>query len=393
MNRYTAVLFDIDGTLIDLDAVIKGINKALKENGLEEMPEEKIVDDIIGYRLAERLPDLLNIDKEKAKEVSKDYTDYYLDHHKESDPYPGVKETLAELREKGFKIGLVTTKKRAEALSSIETYPEIIYDVLIGGDDVENVKPDPEPLEKACEKLGLNPKETLYVGDHVVDVETAKNAGCDCVAITTGVHGREKLEEAGAENIVDSVKEVLPIAMSDAEEIEKTVKVPKDRLGAVIGKKGRTKKEIEEKTSVNLDIDSETGEITITRYLGRAPEKSIKATDVVRAIASGFSPQKAFKLLEPKVYIETLDLKDYVGHSNKRITRVKSRIIGKKGKARRNIENLTETHISIKGKRVSIIGEIHKVKLAKRGIEKLIEGSPHSGVYKLLEKERKKIIS
>ncbi len=393
MKRYAAALFDIDGTLIDLDAVVKGVNKALEKNGYSKLPEEKIVKEMIGYPLVKTLPDLINVDEEEAKKISKDYTDYYLDHHEESDPYPGVGKTLKKLREEGLKIGLVTTKKRSEALSTIKTYPEIIYDVLIGGDDVENVKPDPEPIERACKELEVSVKEVLYIGDHKVDIETGENAGCDTVGVTTGVHGREELEEAGAGDIIDKIEEVVPIALSEAEEVRENLKIPKDRVGALIGKGGETKKKLEKKAKVKLDINSKTGELTLTRFIGRAPEKSIKASNVVRAIGNGFPPRKAFKLLEPKIYIKTLDLRDQVGHSNKKIKQTKSRIIGKKGKARRTLEELTGTDISIKGKKVSAIGGIPEVKLARRGIEKIIEGAPHGAVYKDLEEKRKKLIS
>lgn len=390
MKKYAAVLFDIDGTLVDLDAVVNGIKKAIKDNGLGEMSEEKIAKEIIGYKLTERLPNVLDISEEEAEKISEDYTHYYLEHHKESDPYPSVGETLKELREKGFKIGLVTTKKRSEALSTLETYPEIIYDVLVAGDDVENVKPNPEPIEKACEELEINEKEALYVGDHAVDVEVGKNAGCDTVAVTTGVHGRKELEEAGAEEIIDNIKEVLSIALDEAEDVQEIIKVPKDRLGVIIGKDGETKRHLERLTDVKLDINSKKGEVTVTRYIGRGSEKSIKASDVVKAMALGFSPRKAFKLLEPKVYIEIIDLRDYVGKSNKEIRRVKSRIIGKQGKARENIQRLTDTKVSVKDKKVAVIGDIKGVNSAKMGIEKIIEGTPHSLVYKKLEKEKRK---
>lgn len=391
MKRYKAVLFDIDGTLINLDAIVKAVNKALIKNGYEKQTEKRIKKEMIGYPLKKTIIDLFNASEEEAEKVKKDYNEIYLNQDEKGKIYPGVKETLEELRKKGFKIGLVTTKMRSEALSDIEKYPEIKYDVLIGGDDTDKNKPHPEPIEKACEMLKINPKEAIYVGDHEVDVKAGLNAGCRVIAMTTGVHNREELEELESEDmeIKDNIEEIMSIALEEAEEIEKEVKVPKKRIGAVIGKKGETKKRIEKTADVKLEIDSKTGDTTIKRYLGRSPEKSIRAIDIVKAIGYGFSPRKAFKLLEPKIYIEIIDISEHSKDSNKDINRVKSRIIGKKGKTRKTLEKLSKTHISIKGKKISIIGEIDKINLAKRGILKLIQGAPHSAVYKELEEIRR----
>ncbi len=394
MKRYKAVIFDMDGTLITLDAIIESINKALESNDYEKLSEEDIKEKIIGYPLAESLQRIMNISEEEAEKVSEDYTRHYLKYNEESEPYPGVEETLRKLEEEGIEIGIATTKKRSEALSSLETYPEIDYNVLIGGDDVEETKPSSEPIEKACKMLGINPKETLYVGDHKVDVKAGKNAGTDVVALTTGIHGKKELEEVEKGNIEvwikNEIKEVIPIALKEAEEIEKEMKVPEDRIGALIGKKGKTKKKTEKKADVDLEIDSETGEVTLTRYMGRSPEKSIRAIDVIKAIAKGFSPKKSFKLLEKDTYIDTIDISEHSKKSKKDLKRIKSRIIGKKGKTRKNIERLTKTDISIRGKKASIIGKIDQINLAKRGIKKIIQGTPHNSVYRELEEERSK---
>ncbi|MFW5902754.1 MAG: HAD-IA family hydrolase, partial [archaeon] len=321
MKRYKAVLFDVDGTLIDLTAVAKAINEALEKNGYEKQTEKRIKKEMIGYPLEKTVMHLFGASEEKGKKVRDDYNEIYLNQKEKGNLYPYVEETIKKLREEGFKIGIVTTKRRSEALSVIETYPEIKYDVLIGGDDTERNKPDPDPIEKACEMLKINPKEAIYVGDHEVDVKAGLNAGCDVIAMTTGVHNREELKKYESENvkIIDDIKDIIPIALKEAEEIEKTLKIPKERIGALIGKKGTTKEKIEESTDVKIEVDSKTGEITVKRYLGRSPDKSIRAIDIVKAIGHGFSPRKAFKLLEPKVYIETIDISEHTRDSNKDI--------------------------------------------------------------------------
>ena len=167
------------------------------------------------------------------------------------------------------------------------------------------------------------------------------------------------------------------------------VKIPKERLGVLIGEKGVTKNEIEERSGVKLIIDSNAGDVTIDDTEVEDPVIGLKVRDMVKAIARGFSPQKAFRLFDDEVYFELMDIRDYVGKSAKRIRLMRGRLIGTDGKTRRIIEELTGTNVSIYGNTVGIIGKLMEVDISKRAVEMVLRGSEHSAVYRFLESKRR----
>ncbi len=154
--------------------------------------------------------------------------------------------------------------------------------------------------------------------------------------------------------------------------------IPKRRIAVVVGKGGKTKKTLEEKTGTKIFIGEE---ITIE---GEALEV-MAAENIIKAIGRGFAPDTALELLdEDKVlYVMQLD------KGEKELSRIKSRVIGTNGRARRNLERLTDTHISVYGKTISIIGLYDDADAAKAAVEKLISGSMHGNVYRLLELRKK----
>ncbi|MGC8816551.1 MAG: KH domain-containing protein [Candidatus Hadarchaeum sp.] len=165
------------------------------------------------------------------------------------------------------------------------------------------------------------------------------------------------------------------------------VRMPLDRIGAAIGPNGEIKKEIERRTSTKLTFDSETGCVKIEA--GEDPLGALKAENVLKAIARGFSSQRAFRLLDDDQLLEILDITDFAGNSERAISRLKGRVIGEQGKARETIEHLTDTYISIYGKTVAAIGSAEQLAVAREAIEMLLSGREHSTVFKFLEKKRR----
>jgi ribosomal RNA assembly protein len=171
---------------------------------------------------------------------------------------------------------------------------------------------------------------------------------------------------------------------------EKIIRIPVDRVGALIGKSGRVKSQIEKSCFVKITIDSETGEIEITSDGTINQIQPFKAVEIVTAIGRGFSPQNAMKLLSEENLLHVIDLRDFAGKSPQQIERIKGRIIGEGGRARENMENLTNTSICVYGKTVSIIGETMQIKLAISAISSISTGSKHGAVYGRLEATRRK---
>jgi ribosomal RNA assembly protein len=169
------------------------------------------------------------------------------------------------------------------------------------------------------------------------------------------------------------------------------VKVPRERIGALVGSDGHVKAGIERKLSVRLLIDSQTGGIQITLMpTAQDPTVLFRAKEVVTAIGRGFSPEHAFRLLkDDESMLEVIDLRETVGRSQTDMKRLKGRVIGKEGKTRRIIEELTEANICVYGHTISIIGEIDQVEIAKEAVRMLIRGSLHGTVYRFLHRKRR----
>ncbi|MHC1585207.1 MAG: KH domain-containing protein [Candidatus Syntropharchaeia archaeon] len=163
------------------------------------------------------------------------------------------------------------------------------------------------------------------------------------------------------------------------------IKIPQDRIGVLIGVDGSVKKLIEEKTRTRIEIDSENGNVLIES--SEDPLGALRAVEVVRAIGRGFSPEKALKLFEDdELCFEIIDLSFA---TPKQLRRIRGRVIGREGKARRVIETLTGSKISVYGKTIGIIGYPEQIKIARTAINMLINGSPHGAVYSFLEKKKR----
>ncbi|MFO8132457.1 MAG: KH domain-containing protein [Thermoplasmatota archaeon] len=167
----------------------------------------------------------------------------------------------------------------------------------------------------------------------------------------------------------------------------KYVKIPRDRIAVLVGNDGETKEAIEEH-GVELDVDSETGDVAI-----RSDDAVVEldAQSVVRAIGRGFSPEHALHLFKDDYYFELLDMRDYVGKKGKDVQRIAGRVIGKNGRSRRIIEELTGAFVSVYGTTVGLIGQPRGLDVALEAVRMLLNGANHATVYGFLEKEKKRM--
>ena len=170
-------------------------------------------------------------------------------------------------------------------------------------------------------------------------------------------------------------------------------KIPRERIGVLVGPEGNTKKHIEKVLSIKLQIESETGGVTVTlAENAEDPSVLFKTKDVITAIGRGFSPERAFRLIrDEEAVLEIIDLRTVFGKSESDIRRVKGRIIGMNGKTRRIIEELTDADVVVYGHTVGMIGGIEQVEAAREAIQMLIKGSLHSTVYRFLHRKRREL--
>jgi ribosomal RNA assembly protein len=170
-------------------------------------------------------------------------------------------------------------------------------------------------------------------------------------------------------------------------------RVPKDRIAVLIGSKGATVKALRDAAGCQyIEVDSESGDIEVVWGESGSydPIRAMKLPDVIKAIGRGMAPTSALRLLDDHHFFEIVDLRDFVGKRSNQQRRIRARIIGREGKIRTRIEQLTNTEISIYNSTVVIIGEEEGLYSARQAIEMLAGGSEHGSVIHFLEKDRRR---
>ncbi len=168
---------------------------------------------------------------------------------------------------------------------------------------------------------------------------------------------------------------------------QEEIKIPRDRIPILIGKKGSVKKNLQFTLGINLTINDD-GVILIK---STDSLNIYIAKQILKAIGRGFNPVIAMQLQNENNSLEILDIDDYSKNNKNRQLRIKSRLIGSNGKARRILERLTHTYIQVYGKTVSVIGEINNVTLARQALERLMHGAKHGNVYAFIEKKKRSV--
>jgi len=213
-----AILFDFDYTLGDTtNGIVLSAQYALGQMGEEERTYEEIKK-TIGLSLSETYKKLTgNMDEERANrffDLFKEKADEVM--VDSATLYPGVKEMLVSLREQGCRIGIVTTKFAYRVQNIMKRFDaEDLFDVIIGVGDVTKVKPDPEGLLLAVERLGVKKEDVLYVGDSFVDAKAAEAAGMKFAGVLTGTTTREAFEQYPQESISETVVDFYRILLKE----------------------------------------------------------------------------------------------------------------------------------------------------------------------------------
>ena len=213
--KYDLVIFDLDGTLMDTSkSITKTVNSAMEELGKKQYSANECVK-FVGGGVSGLARNILGKEKyedvtnEEMEKVIRKYYDIYFDYGVE--PYEGISELLDFLEQNGVKKGIVTNKDHETALSAVDKkLSKWKFDGIFGSNEKEYPnKPNPYNVYKMAQNLNISKEKILFVGDMLVDVNTAKNAGIDIVYCKWGF-GEVKGEDGIDEDVkVSDVQEII----------------------------------------------------------------------------------------------------------------------------------------------------------------------------------------
>ena len=209
--RLSVVLFDLDGTVIDSGGIILASMRHAATTVLgRDFSDEQLMAAVGGPGLEHQMRAL---DPGRVDELVTVYRVHNEAIHDTLQPCPGMESALTRLKEEGRTLGIVTAKRRITVELAFEHVPFAhLFDVVVGGDETERHKPDPEPVLLALERLGVGAEGAAYVGDSPFDIAAGKAAGVYSVGVTWGgIHGRERLEAEGPDALVDTAEELLAV--------------------------------------------------------------------------------------------------------------------------------------------------------------------------------------
>lgn len=207
--RLPVVLFDLDGTLIDSGPIILASMKHASLSVLGREPDEERVRAAIGGSgLVAQMRDL---DPDRVDELVDAYRAHNEPLHEQLDAFDDVLDLLPILRDEGHTLGIVTAKRLRTVGLALDRFPVLreATDVVIGAEDTERHKPEPDPLLEALRRLDAPPADAAYVGDSPFDIRAAKAAGILAIAVGWGgIHSDETLRREEPHALVHSAEEL-----------------------------------------------------------------------------------------------------------------------------------------------------------------------------------------
>lgn len=209
---YQTIIFDLDGTLLDtLDDLADAVNHALQCFGLKTRTKEE-VRSFVGNGVVNLMQRAVGEEHLQQSNILAAFREYYKAHCEDkTKPYDGVMKLLTELKKRGIKTAVVSNKMDSAVKALTKTYFDGLIGDAVGENEAAGIrkKPAPDSLIAVMEKLGADKQSTVYVGDSEVDIQTADNAGVDCISVTWGFKDEPFLIENGGKIFVDDPMDIL----------------------------------------------------------------------------------------------------------------------------------------------------------------------------------------
>lgn len=212
--KYNTIIFDLDGTLLNTIVDIKdSVNYALDKCGFPK----RSLDEINSF-VGNGTDDLIKkaVPSNTTKDELSNCTQIYRKHYKnnmdnKTTPYDGILEMITKLKDDGYKLAVVSNKFDSAVKTLCKKYFFDFLEVAIGESSSVKRKPAPDTVFEAMKELDSKKEDCVYVGDSDVDVNTAHNAGIECIGVSWGFRGRQVLEKEGANYVIDRPEEIYNI--------------------------------------------------------------------------------------------------------------------------------------------------------------------------------------
>lgn len=207
---YSAILFDLDGTLLDTNELIIGTFLHVLGEKFPGKYDRESVLPFLGPPLVESFQ---TVDPTLTQSLIEAYRSWNIQMHDQmAVPFDGVVETLYKLKEQGYKLAIVSTKRREMIERGINLMKcGNFFDTIVGLEDVQHTKPDPEPIQLALQRLGIAKEHALMIGDNFHDIVGGQRAGVDTAAVAWSIKGEEYLSTFFPTYMIHHISELLPI--------------------------------------------------------------------------------------------------------------------------------------------------------------------------------------
>ena len=214
--KYKLVIFDLDGTILDtLEDLTNSVNYALNKNKLAQRTIDEVrcfVGNGIKKLIERAVPS--NTESNIVEQVFEDFKIHYVKHSADNTkPYQGIKEMIETLRSAGCKTAVVSNKADVAVGPLCESFFPNMFDIAIGEREGIRKKPSPDSVLEVLDRLNMEKKDAVYIGDSEVDIQTAANAGIDVISVNWGFRNEEFLREQGAQIIVKRSEEIAELVL------------------------------------------------------------------------------------------------------------------------------------------------------------------------------------